>query len=394
MLDKTRPHLIDGIAPHIASLPESGIIEVVNYGNRHDDLIRLWAGEGDRPTPRFICEAATAGLEAGQTFYTWQRGIPPLRRAIAQYLSRLHEVAVDSERVIVTVGGMQAIMNTVQMLIGPGDEAVIPTPVWPNIFHAVQVCGGAPVQVSHEFTGDGWALDLDRLFDACGERTRLIYVNSPGNPTGTVLSRDDLIRIRDFARARGLWIIADEVYSRFNYAGDGNIAPSFLEIMDRDEKLIVVNTFSKNWAMSGWRIGWLVAPIELGQVYENLVQYNTSGVPGFLQHAAVTAIEDGEAFVAETLARSRAGRALVCRRFAEFPRLRFAEPAGAFYLMFAVEGEADARALAMRIIDECRVGMAPGTAFGAGGDGYLRLCYATSETLLDEAVDRLAPVFR
>jgi aspartate/methionine/tyrosine aminotransferase len=392
MLDKTRRSALDDITSHIAALPESGIIEVVNYGRRHDDLIKLWVGEGDRPTPEFICAGAMAGLEAGHTFYTWQRGIPPLRDALGDYLTRVRGAHVDSERIFVTVGGMQAIMNTVQMLVGSGDEAVIPTPVWPNIFHAVQVCGATSIHVPLELTGDGWKLDLDRVFDACGPRTRFIYVNSPSNPTGWVISREEMTRIRDFARARGLWIVADEVYTRFYYEGD--TAPSFLEIMEPEERLIVVNTFSKNWAMSGWRIGWLVAPVELGQVYENLIQYNTSGVPGFLQYGALAAITEGEDFVAETIARARAGRDLVCRRLREFPRLRFAEPAGAFYLFFTVDGEPDARALALRLIDECRVGLAPGSAFGTGGEDYLRLCFATSQDLLNEAVDRLAPALR
>ena len=394
MLDKTGRNLIGDIAPHIASLPESGIIEIFNYGRKYDDLIKLWVGEGDQPTPRFICDAAMAALHDGETFYTWQRGIPPLRAALGDYLGNLHGTAVDSERVFVTVGGMQAILQTAQMLISAGDEAVIPTPVWPNIFHAVHVCGGNPVHVPLELTEAGWRLDLDHYFDACGPRTRFLFVNSPGNPTGWVMPREDMVRVRDFARDRGLWIVADEVYSRFYYGDDGAVAPSFLEIMEPDEKLIVVNTFSKNWAMSGWRIGWLVAPVEIGQAYENLTQYNTSGVAGFLQFGALTAVRDGEPFAAETIARSRAGRELICHRLRDFPRLRFADPAGAFYLLFAVDGEPDARALAMRMVDEARVGLAPGTAFGAGGDGYLRLCFATAESLLDEAVDRLAPIFR
>ncbi|MCP4327272.1 MAG: pyridoxal phosphate-dependent aminotransferase [Alphaproteobacteria bacterium] len=392
MLDKTRDGLIGDITPHIATLPQSGIIEVVNHGRQRDGIIQLWVGEGDQPTPRFICDAAMKGLHAGETFYTWQRGIPPLREALGDYLSALHNVHVDRERVFVTVGGMQAIMNTVQMLFGHGDEAVIPTPVWPNVFHAVQVCGAKSVQVPLTLEDGRWSLDLDRFFAACGPRTRFLFINSLGNPTGWVMPREDMIQVRDFAREHGLWIVADEVYTRFYY--DRDTAPSFLEIMDPNERLIVVSTFSKNWAMSGWRIGWLVAPVELGQVYESLIQYNTSGVPGFLQRGAVTAIRDGEPFVAETIARSRAGRDLVCRRLREFPRLRFAEPDGAFYLFFAVDGEPDARRLALRLIDDCGVGMAPGTAFGPGGEEYLRLCFATSEKLLNEAIDRLTPHFR
>lgn len=380
------------IRSQIADLPESGIIEVVNYGRRHDDLIRLWVGEGDLPTPEFICAAAAQSLRDGETFYTWQRGLPPLRDALAGYLDDLHGVTVDPDRVFITVGGMQAVMQTMQMLIGEGDEAIVPTPTWPNALRAIEICGGHPHCVPLTLGNRGWQLDLDRLFDAVGPRTRLLLVNSPGNPTGWVMSREDMIRVRDFARDNGLWIVSDEVYTRFYY--EAGTAPSFLEICEPEDRLIVVSTFSKNWAMSGWRIGWLVAPPALAQVYENLIQYNTSGVPAFVQRGALKALIDGEPFVAETIARSRAGRDLVCRRLADFPRVRFAPPAGAFYLFFSVDGECDSRDFALRLIDETRVGLAPGTAFGPGGEAYLRLCFATSETLLDAAIDRLSPALR
>jgi len=384
--------LLDRIRPNIATLPESGIIEVFNYGRKYDDLIRLWVGEGDWPSPAFVNEAAMAKLQEGRTFYTWQRGLPPLREAIAAYVSRLHGVPIEPERVYVTVGGMQAVMQTVQMLVGAGDEAVVTTPTWPNTFHAIQVCGGAARCVALEMGNRGWRLDLDKLFAAVNERTRVICINSPSNPTGWVMPREDMVRVRDFARERGLWILSDEVYARFYYAGE--IAPSFLEITEPDEPLIVINTFSKNWAMSGWRIGWLIAPVGAGQVYENLIQYNTSGVAEFLQWGALTAITEGEEFVARILDRSRAGRAIVSERLDALPRVRHAAPPGAFYAFFAVEGEADSRALAMRLIDETRVGLAPGTAFGPGGEAYLRLCFATSAELLHQAFDRLDPALR
>lgn len=387
MLDKSKNEMLRHIARHIAELPESGIVEVVNKGWGKPDLSRLWVGEGDLPTPDFIGEAAMAAFRKGETFYTHQRGIPPLRAALGKFLSDLYDVPVSSERIYVTVGGMQAVMQTVQMLIGAGDEAVVPTPTWPNIFHAVQITGGTTRMVPFRMGNDGWTLDLDQLFDACGPKTRLIYVNSPGNPTGAVMSMDDMIRLRDFARERDIWIVADEVYGRFTY--DMPRAPSFLEIMEPEEKLIVIHTFSKNWAMSGWRIGWVVAPEALGQVFENLIQYNTSGVASFLQFGAVAAVEQGEDVFQSMLARCREGRDIVCRRLAEMPRVRFARPAGAFYLLFSVEGEPNARDLALRLVDEANVGLAPGTAFGIGAEEYLRLTYTASAAYLETAMDRL-----
>jgi aspartate/methionine/tyrosine aminotransferase len=387
------PHdLIAAIQPNIAALPESGIVELVNYARERDGLIPLWVGEGDLPTPAFIADAAIAALRDGQTFYTYQRGIPPLRAAIAGYLTRTYAATVTPEQVFVTVGGMQAIKQTVQMLIGPGDEIVMPSPVWPNIFNAAHIMGGVVRPVTLNLGNDGWSLDLDRLFDACGDRTRAIFINSPGNPTGWMMSRDDMIAVRDFARARGLWIISDEVYGRMTYEVDR--APSFLELAEPDERVIVVNTFSKNWAMTGWRIGWVVAPAELGQVYENLIQYNTSGVPTFLQYGAIAAMNDGEPFFAEMLDRCRTGRAIVCNALEQLPRVRFAPPPGTFYLFFKVDGEPDSRALAFKLADQANVGLAPGSAFGEGGDPYLRLCFCMSPARLEEAMDRLSRVLR
>lgn len=385
-------HTAVAIRPEIAALPENGIVEVVNYGREMPGVIPLWVGEGDLPTPDFIADAAVRALREGRTFYTYQRGIPELRRAIAAHLTGLHGIAVDPERVIVTASGMQAVQLTMQALIGPGDEVVHIAPVWPNLPAAVQIMGGVPRQVPLQLGRDGWQLDLDRVFAACGPRTRAVFVNSPANPTGWIMSREEMRALRDFARARGLWIVSDEVYSRLVY--DAPHAPSFLEIMAPEERLVVVNTFSKNWAMTGWRVGWLVAPAALGQVYENLVQFNTSGTATFLQYGAVAAIRDGEEHVRGFVARCRRGRELVCDRLAALPRLRFVRPAGAFYLFFAVEGEPDTRALALRLIDQANVGLAPGTAFGAGGAGFLRLCFALSAERLALAMDRLAAALR
>jgi aspartate/methionine/tyrosine aminotransferase len=383
------PQPLPGLRPAAAALPESGIVEVLNYGRDRPGLIPLWVGEGDLPTPAFLCEAAAAALRAGHTFYTHQRGIPALRSALAGYHARLAGRPVEAERIYVTASGMQAVMLALQALVDPGDEVVMHAPIWPNIPAALQILGARPVQVATTMAEGGWRLDLDRLFDACGPRTRAIVVNSPNNPTGRVMPAEEIRAVRDFARRHGLWILSDEVYGRLVY--DAPHAPSFLEACEPEDRLIVVNSFSKNWAMTGWRLGWLVAPAEFGQAFENLIQYNTSGAPTFQQHAGVTAVTQGEAFLAETLARCRDGRALVCEAMAGLPRVRFVPPAGAFYLFFAVDGEPDSRALAFRLVDRANVGLAPGTAFGAGGRGFMRLCFATSTEKLAEAMDRLAP---
>jgi aspartate/methionine/tyrosine aminotransferase len=372
-----------------ATLPESGIMAVVNYGDEKPDVIPLWAGEGDEPTPAFICDAAIAALRDGQTFYTYQRGLPPLRQAVADYVRRHFQADVGAERVIITGSGMQAIQLTVQALVGPGDEVVVVSPVWPNIFAAIHMQDAVARAVTLECEADAWRLDLDRLFAACGPKTRALFINTPANPTGWIMEPEDMIRVRDFARARGLWIIADEVYAQFVY--DRPRVTSFLEIMAPEERLIVTNTFSKNWSMTGWRLGWVVIPRSkaLGQVFENLVQYNTSGVPAFLQHGCLAALNDGDAYLKRLVERCRQARDSVCERLAELSRVRLVRPQGAFYLFFGVVGEPDSMALAKRLVDTANVGLAPGSAFGAGGEGFLRLCFAASHETLHTAMERL-----
>jgi len=377
------------LRPMAATLPESGIMTVINYGHDKAGVVPFWAGEGDVPTPAFIAEAAIEALRQGHTFYTYQRGIPPLRQAVAAYIHRHFLADVDPERVIITGSGMQAIMQTVQALVGPGDEVVVVSPVWPNIFAAIHMQEAVARPVPLQCAQDAWRLDLDRLFDACGSRTRALFLNTPGNPTGWIMEPEDMLRVRDFARARGLWIIVDEVYGQFVY--DRPRVTSFLEVMEPDEQLIVVNTFSKNWSMTGWRVGWVVIPHSrsLGQVYENLVQYNTSGVPAFLQYGCVTALTDGDAYLKSLVEQCRQGRALVCERLATVPRVRLVWPQGAFYLFFQVAGEPDSLTLAKRLVDEAQVGLAPGSAFGTGGEGFLRLCFAASSATLRTGVERL-----
>lgn len=381
---------LETIRNDIATLPESGIVEVINYGRDRDGIIPLWAGEGEVPTPDFISAAAKRSLDDGETFYTNQRGIPELREALATYHERLYGAGRNMENFFVTGSGMQAIMNAVQSVVGAGDEVLVLTPGWPNIFGAVQIAGGRTVPAPMNFGENGWQVDFDILFDARTTRTKAMFINSPGNPTGVTLAREQLIAIRDFARAHDLWIIADEVYGRFCF--DGKPAPSFLEIMEPEERLLVVNTFSKNWAMTGWRTGWIIAPASLGGVMENLIQYNTSGVPVFLQRGAIAALEQGEGFLAHQVEEVRGVRDLVCGQMAKWPRVKAVPPQGAFYLFFCVDGENDSRALALRLIDETNVGLAPGGAFGPGGEGFLRLCLAGSPKRFEDALARLAPV--
>jgi aspartate/methionine/tyrosine aminotransferase len=380
------------LRPEAEQAPTSGIVDVFSYGRNRPGIIPLWVGEGDLPTPSFICEAAARSLKEGETFYTYQRGIPELRQAIARYHERVYRKAFDPERFFVTSGGMAAMQIVFRMISGPGDEVLVPTPAWPNFVGAITVAGARAVGVPMAIDGRGWQLDTERLEQAITPRTRALVINSPSNPTGWTASHADLRAALDLARRRGLWIVADEIYGRFVHDPALNVdgrTPSFRDVMEPEDKILFVQTFSKNWAMTGWRLGWIEAPPALGQVIENLVQYQSSGTPVFIQRGGLAAMEGGEAFVAEQIARAGAGREIV-GRLAGTGLVELPPPSGAFYAFLKIKGASSSRDIAFRLIDEANVGLAPGSAFGEAGEGYLRLCYLRKAEDLEEAVSRIA----
>ncbi|WP_312360713.1 pyridoxal phosphate-dependent aminotransferase [Ensifer sp.] len=375
------------ISPRARSAPESGIVEVVNYARGRDGLIPLWVGEGDLATPTFISQAASEALLAGETFYTWQRGIPPLREALTRYYQRRFQKDLSPEHFYVTGSGMQAIKLAIEAITSPGDEMVLLTPAWPNFAAAAELSGVRPVSVPLRFEHGTWQLDLDRLEAAVGPKTKALFINTPSNPTGWTASRDDLSAILGLARKHGLWIVADEIYALYHYAGGR--APSFLDVMDTDERVIFVNSFSKNWSMTGWRVGWIVAPPAIGQVLENLVQYATSGVAQFMQRGAVVALDEGDAIVDANLAKAAQSRDLLCDALIATNRVETLKPEGAIYTFLKIDGVTDSRAAAIDIVDKTGVGLAPGTAFGDGGSLFMRACFLRDPAQVAEAASRL-----
>jgi aspartate/methionine/tyrosine aminotransferase len=379
--------LLDSIRDAARSAPESGIVAVVNHGRLKPGLIPLWVGEGDLPTPDFVSSATAAALQAGETFYTWQRGIPELRSALADYHTRHFGRAFLPEEFIVTGSGMQSIQLALQAVAGAGDEVVYLTPAWPNFAAAAGILGARPVAVPLGHSEAGWACDLERLEAAITPRTRALFVNTPSNPTGWTADRDTLRALLEMARRHGLWIVADEIYALFHYA-EGR-APSFYDVMAPEDRILFVNSFSKNWAMTGWRVGWMRIHPELGQLMENLVQYSTSGVAAFMQRGAVEALRQGDDFVAGQVARARKGRDIAATILSRSNRARLTVPAGAFYLFFGIDGLTDSHSAAMRLVDEAGVGLAPGTAFGEGGEQFFRLCFNRRLDQVEEASERI-----
>ncbi|MFM0721227.1 pyridoxal phosphate-dependent aminotransferase [Paraburkholderia strydomiana] len=376
----------------IATMPDSPIIDVWRLGAGRSDVIGLWAGESDLPTPQAFCDAANRALAAGHTFYSANRGIPQLREAIRAYYDRLCGIRVADERIAATCGGMNAVMLVAQAIIEPGDNVVCVTPSWPNILRAVTITGAEVRSVPLSCGADGWHLDLQRLFDACDARTKAIYYASPGNPTGWMMEADQQKPLLEFARSRGISILADEVYQRIVY--DRPYAPSLLEIATPDDPVFVINSFSKAWLMTGWRMGWLVYPRAMLDTFEKLIQFNTSGGQAFLQAGAAAALDEGEPIVESFVSRCRGGQRIVLDRLRTLEGLHVMPASASFYLMFSIDGITDTLEFCKRAVREAGVGLAPGIAFGEESAHQIRLCYARSDASLIEAMDRLEPLLR
>ncbi len=380
-------HTASIIRPAIDALDDSPIMQVFREGFRVPGIIAMWAGEPDVPTPAFICEAASRAMFEGRTFYSDNRGTPALRAALAAYHQRHFGIPIDGSRLAFTYSGMNAVMLVAQAVISPGDNAIAITPSWPNAMRALQIVGAAVRQVPLSHDPQGWGLSVEDIFAACDARTRLIYLASPGNPTGWMIEPDQARALLGFCRERRIAILADEVYHRIVY--DRPVAFSFLQIAAPADPLFVVNSFSKPWAMTGWRIGWLVYPEGCTGAFEKLIQFNTSGGLEFMQAGAIAALEQGENFVAGFVARCSTGRAVVADRLSAMPRVRAIPSQGAFYAMFEVDGMQDSLGFCLRAIHDARIGMAPGTSFGEGASTLVRLCHAKGAELLHEAMDRL-----
>jgi aspartate/methionine/tyrosine aminotransferase len=374
----------------IRDLPGSKIREVANAALGRDDVLAFWFGESDEATPAHIREAAVRSLGEGETFYSHNLGLAELREALAHYVSALHR-PLDAGRIAVTSSGVNALMLAMQALVGAGDEVVAVTPVWPNLTAQPAILGARVVRLPLRAERGAWKLDLDSLRHAVTSGTRVLLVNSPNNPTGWTLTRAEQQALLDHCRQTGTWIVADEVYERVFFAGAaGACAPSFLDIAEPDDRLLVVHSFSKTFLMTGWRLGWIVGARGLAADLAKLIEFNTSCAPVFVQRAALAALSQADATVPDLVGRLRACRDTLLPRLAALPGITVAEPAGGLYAFFAVEGEPDSLALAKRLVAEAGVGLAPGAAFGPEGEGWLRWCFASRDPArLVQGVERL-----
>ena len=375
-------------------ISHSRIRELAEIAMTMDGVLKLYFGESNLPTPEYIKRAAQKAMADGYTFYTSNAGLPSLRQTLAGYYQEQHAVALDpAADFVVTASGVQALNLAIRCVLDPGDEALVLTPAWPNGSSNVEMSNAIPIEIPHPLVGDRYHIDFDALEAAVTPRTRLLIYTSPSNPLGWVATVQEQQGLLDFSRRHNLWLLADEVYERLNYTGVKTLtpAPSILRLSTRDDAVIVVQSFSKTYCMTGWRLGWLVARRDLAARATQLNEFVVSHAPSFTQRAAESALLWGESQLAEMLTRLRANRDFCLSALRKMPGVTVPSPDGAFYLFPKFAAAADSFDFCKRLLLETQVGLAPGVAFGTGGEGSVRICYAAERPILEQAMARLGP---
>jgi aspartate/methionine/tyrosine aminotransferase len=347
---------------------------------------KLYFGESNLPTPEFLKQAAAQAMAAGFTTYTSNAGLLSTREALAAYYAKHHGVTLDPAReIIVTSSGVQALNLSIGCLLDPGDEALILTPAWPNACSIVTMNQARAIEMAQPLVGDRYAIDFDVLEAALTPRTRFLMYTSPSNPLGWVATLEDQQRLLEFTRKHGLWLLADEVYERLTY-GSANPEPSILRLATREDAVLVAQSFSKSYCMTGWRLGWLVGRADLIAKATQMNEFIVSCAPAFVQKTGEVALRDGEPFIAELLTMLRGNRDYCAQKLRSMPGVTVPEPDGAFYLFPRIAGLTDSFDFCKRLLLETKVGLAPGVAFGNGGEGSVRLCYAVERPILESAL--------
>lgn len=385
------------VASSALAIAHSRIRELAEIAMPMSGVLKLYFGESNLPTPDFIRTAATKAMADGYTFYTENAGLPSLRRALASHYQALHGVVLDPQtEIVITASGVQALNVGIRCVLDPGDEAIVLTPAWPNGAQVISMCNALPRQVAYCLTGDRPCIDFGALEAAVTPRTRLLLYTSPSNPLGWVATEEDQRHLLDFCRRHGLWLMADEVYDRLYYEGEvgSEPAPSILRKATRDDAVMVVQSFSKAYCMTGWRVGWLVARSDVAARAGRLNECIISNAASFSQKAAEIALIEGEGELSRMLARLKENRDFCWAALRGMPGVTVSKPEGAFYLFAKIDRLADSFDFCKRLLQETKVGIAPGVAFGAGGEGFIRICYASEMSILEAAMQRLDEFLR
>jgi aspartate/methionine/tyrosine aminotransferase len=371
----------------VLGVTESPLVQIATLAESMPGAIKLCYGESDMPTPEFISRASYEASLAGHTFYTNTAGYPELREAIARKVNELHGVSFAPSEILCTVGATMAIYIAIRTCVGPGDNAIIISPTYAIFHNVVKLSGGEPRAVPLTSTSGAFVLDLDRVRASIDSRTRMIVVNSPSNPTGWMISEDEQRALYELAVEHDLVILSDEVYERLAF--DVEVAPSFARIADDKDHIVVVNSFSKTYNMTGWRLGWAQANARMVKTMSSAVEFMTSNPAAMVQQAGIVALRDGESYVRDLRAGYRRRRDQVVRALCGIPGLSLAVPRGGFYAFPRVEGLANSAQLTLDLLRATGVALAPGSAFGECGEGHIRLCFAASERLLGSALERI-----
>ena len=382
------------VAPRMARLGTESAFEVLARARQLEragrEIIHLEIGEPDFDTPVHIKEAAKQALDAGATHYGPSAGLPELREAIAKHVAETRGVPVAPEEVVVTPGAKPIMFFTIMALIGDGDEVIYPNPGFPIYESVINFVGGVPVPIPLR-EESGFGFDLELFERRVSSKTKLIVINSPENPTGGVLDRDQLERIADVARRRRIPVLSDEIYRQFLYEGE---FASIMGLPGMREQTILLDGFSKSYAMTGWRLGYGVMPPALAEHVARLMVNSNSCTTSFVQLAGIAALQGDQTPVARMVAEFKRRRDLLVDGLNRLPGVRCARPRGAFYVFPNITGTRRPSAeVAERLLTEAGVAALSGAAFGAHGEGYLRFSYANSESNLRLALERVRPLF-
>jgi aspartate/methionine/tyrosine aminotransferase len=364
----------------ILDLSASKIREVANAGIGRSDVLAFWFGESDETTPDFIRQAAIDALVQGDTFYAHNLGLPDLRQAVASEMTRRHGAQVELDRIAVTSGGVSGLMLAMQALIDAGDQVVVVTPVWPNLTAQPVILGAQLRTVSLVPKQGRWTLPLQQLLSQITPATKLLVLNSPNNPTGWTLTREEQVTLLAHCRQTGTWILADEVYENLYYLPTPNhCAPSFLDISEAGDRLVVAHSFSKSFLMTGWRLGWLVMPQAMTEHMGKLIEFNTSCASTFVQKAGLTALQRADEVTPRVVEHLRQCRDSLFEALGQVPGLEVSLPDGGMYLFFRLPAHPDDLHTAKRLVAEAGLGLAPGSAFAPEAQGWLRWCFASKD---------------
>ena len=386
--------MLENLNEEIISFKETAIMQIANFGRKYqlesgNYIYPAWFGEGDTSTSNLINNKTIEALNQGKTFYTYQNGIPQLRSEISRYMNEVFKINTKPEHHSVVTGGMMGLRLICDLIISDGDEVVMVGPVWPNIRSSVLLKKGNIKEVSLRLKDSQWILDFEELLNTITHKTKMVFVNSPGNPTGWVMSKKQQEILFNHVREMGCWLISDEVYHQIMFNDD--VSPSFLQLSKPTDKLIVINSASKSFNMTGWRIGWITHPEELGPHIAKLVQITTTGVPEFLQNGLISALQNYKPLTKEVRLNLKKSRDIMFQRLVEWKRVECSIPEAAFYAFFKVKDIKDSLEFAKKLVIDTNVGVAPGIAFGQSGEGHLRICFAAQQSFINEIMDRLEP---